>query len=89
MSGAIARLLAGVRCVNQRADIEVLRRDMGAFGSVRKAGAGWRWELHKDGLPGALADTVMTSPKYSSELAAWLGLQDVTNRGLRALIRSA
>lgn len=88
MSGAIAKLLAGVRCVNQRADLLTMQRNLAAFGSVKKSGAGWRWELHRDGLPGALADTVMPSPKYTTELAAWLGLQDVINRGLRAL-RSA
>ena len=89
MSGSIAQLLAGLHAQNRLAAELVRKRDLAAFGEVRRLGAAWVWQLHKDGLPGALATLVGASPLYRSEQAAWAGLDQVIAQGLRSLRKEA
>ena len=89
MSSAIAQLLAGLHAQNRQAAELVRKRDLAAFGEVRRLGAAWVWQLHKDGLPGALAALVGASPLYLSEHAAWDGLDQIITQGLRSLRREA
>ena len=89
MSSAIAQLLAGLHAQNRLAAEMVRKRDLSAFGEVRKVGAAWVWQLHKDGLPGALAAIAGQSPLYLSEQAAWAGLDRVIAQGLRSLRKEA
>jgi hypothetical protein len=85
MSGSIAQLLAQ----NRHAAELVRKRDLAAFGEVRRVGAAWVWQLHKDGLPGALAALVGPSPLCLSEQAAWDGLDQIIAQGLRSLRQEA
>lgn len=85
MSSAIAQLLAGLHAQNRQAAEMVRKRDLAAFGEVRRLGAAWVWQLHQDGLPGALAALVGASPLYLSEQAAWSGLDQIIAQGLRSL----
>ena len=89
MSSAIAQLLAGLHAQNRQAAEMVRKRDLSAFGVVRKVGAAWVWQLHQDGLPGALAAIVGQSPLYLSERSAWDGLDQVIAQGLRSLRQEA
>ena len=89
MSSAIAQLLAGLHAQNRHAAELVRKRDLAAFGEVRRLGSAWVWQLHKDGLPGALAALVGASPLYLSEHAAWSGLDYIIAQGLRSLRREA
>lgn len=89
MSGSIAQLLAGLHAQNRHAAELVRKRDLAAFGEVRRLGAAWVWQLHKDGLPGALAALVGQSPLHLSEQAAWAGLDRVIAQGLRSLRQEA
>ena len=89
MSGSIAQLLAGLHAQNRHAAELVRKRDLAAFGEVRRLGAAWVWQLHKDGLPGALAAIVGPSPLYLSEQAAWDGLDHIITHGLRSLRKEA
>ncbi len=82
-------LLAGLHAQNRHAADLVRKRDLAAFGEVRRLGAAWVWQLHKDGLPGALAAFVGTSPLYLSERSAWAGLDQVIAQGLRSLRQEA
>lgn len=88
MSGSIAKLLAGVRA-SAEGDYLALKRDAEAFGTVRPCGRGWKWELHPEGLPGALAALVPHSETYLSERAAWLGLMGIVSTALRGLKETA
>ena len=89
MSSAIAQLLAGLHDQNRHAAELVRKRDLAAFGEVRRVGAAWVWQLHQDGLPGALAALVGPSPLYLSEQAAWSGLDYIIAQGLRSLRQEA
>ena len=89
MSGTIAQLLAGLHAQNRHAAELVRKRDLAAFGGVCKVGVAWVWQLHQDGLPGALAALVGPSPLYLSEQAAWDGLDQVIAQGLRSLRQEA
>ena len=89
MSSAIAQLLAGLHAQNRQAAEMVRKRDLAAFGEVRRLGAAWVWQLHKDGLPGALAAIAGQSPLYLSEQAAWDGLDRIIAQGLRSLRQEA
>lgn len=89
MSSAIAQLLAGLHAQNRHAAELVRKRDLAAFGGVRRLGAAWVWQLHTDGLPGALAALVGPSPLYLSEQAAWDGLDHIIAQGLRSLRQEA
>ena len=89
MSGSIAQLLADLHAQNRLAAELVRKRDLAAFGGVRKVGAAWVWQLYQDGLPGALAAIVGQSPLYLSERSAWVGLDQVIAQGLRSLRREA
>ena len=89
MSGSIAQLLAGLHAQNRHAAELVRKRDLAAFGEVRRVGVAWVWKLHQDGLPGALAALVGASPLYLSERSAWVGLDQVIAQGLRSLRREA
>ena len=89
MSSAIAQLLAGLHAQNRQAAEMVRKRDLAAFGEVRRLGAAWVWQLHQDGLPGALAAIVGQSPLYLSERSAWAGLDQVIAQGLRSLRQEA
>ena len=62
MSGSIAQLLAWLHAQNRHAAELVRKRDLAAFGEVRRVGAAWVWQLHQDGLPGALA--ALVGPRY-------------------------
>ncbi len=89
MSSAIAQLLAGLHAQNRQAAEMVRKRDLAAFGEVRRLGATWVWQLHPGGLPGALAALVGASPLYLSEWAAWDGLDQIITQGLRSLRKEA
>ena len=89
MSGSIAQLLAGLHAQNRQAAELVRKRDLAAFGEVRRLGAAWAWQLHKDGLPGALAAIAGASPLHLSEHAAWSGLDYIIAQGLRSLRQEA
>ena len=89
MSSAIAQLLAGLHAQNRQAAELVRKRDLAAFGEVRRVGSAWAWQLHNDGLPGALAALVGPSPLYLSERSAWDGLDQVIAQGLRSLRQEA
>ena len=89
MSGSIAQLLAGLHAQNRLAAELVRKRDLAAFGGVCKVGVAWVWQLHKDGLPGALAALVGQSPLHLSEQAAWDGLDQIIAQGLRSLRKEA
>ena len=89
MSGSIAQLLAGLHAQNRHAAELVRKRDLTAFGGVRKVGAAWVWQLYQDGLPGALAAIVGQSPLYLSERSAWDGLDQIIAQGLRSLRQEA
>ncbi len=89
MSSAIAQLLAGLHDQNRHAAELVRKRDLAAFGEVRRVGVAWVWKLHQDGLPGALAALVGQSPLHLSEQAAWDGLDQIIAQGLRSLRQEA
>ena len=89
MSGSIAQLLAGLHAQNRHAAELVRKRDLAAFGEVRRLGAAWVWQLHQDGLPGALAAIAGQSPLHLSEQAAWDGLDQIITQGLRSLRQEA
>lgn len=84
MSLVVAQIVALLCAPTDEAGL-MAKREAQGFGSVVPSGKGWKWELHRDGLPGVIRERAISSPTYTSPTAAWIGLLDVVHNALRGL----